>query len=124
MTLSPTARQSTTHTLLGPVGASLVLFAVCYVFTGLRLLQVTDGYLTYALDDAYIHMAIAKNVALHGVWGVQADTFSAASSSPLWTGMLALSFKLAGVKDVVPLALNSAFAVFCIVVVGLMLRHE
>ncbi len=101
-----------------------MLFAACYAFTTYRVMSVTHGHLTYALDDAYIHMAIAKNLALHGVWGVQSSSFSAASSSPLWTAMLALSFKIVGVHDAVPLLLNTALALACIVAIGLILEQE
>jgi len=107
-----------------PVIAALALFALLFVATTWRLLQVTQGQLTYALDDAYIHMAIAKNLALHGTWGVQADAFAAASSSPLWTILLAASFKLVGVRDAVPLALNMASAVLCVIVLDAMLKRD
>jgi hypothetical protein len=107
-----------------PVGAALALFAGLYVSTTIWLLHLTGGHLTYALDDAYIHMAIAKNVALHGVWGVQPDQFAAASSSPLWTALLAVVFKVVGIRDIVPLALNTVFAVILIVVLGRLLHRE
>jgi hypothetical protein len=115
--------RSRTYRHLAPVAAALALFAAFFVATTIWLLHLTGGELTYALDDAYIHMAIAKNVALHGVWGVQADAFSAASSSPLWTALLAIVFTVVGVRDVVPLLLNVGFAVASIVVLGRLLRH-
>src|SRR4051812_38397661 len=108
---SEAASQALTRARLAPVGATLVLFCACYAFTTSRLLQVTGGRVIYALDDAYIHMAIAKNLALHGVWGVRADSFAAASSSPLWTALLGAVFTTVGVRDAVPLCLNTVFAV-------------
>ena len=66
----------------------------------------TAGVLVYPLDDTYIHMAIAKNMAAHGVWGVTAEHFTSATSSPLWTGVLAAVYAVAGVSDWAPLILN------------------
>ena len=40
--------------------------------------QRTGGGLVYGLDDPYIHMAMAKNLARHGVWGVNATEFKKA----------------------------------------------
>jgi hypothetical protein len=110
--------------VLGPIGVTLVVFAVAYAFTMMRALRETGGHLTYALDDAYIHMAMARNLALDGVWGVQSDSFAAASSSPLWTALLGTSFRVAGVSDVIPLVLNTVLAILCIATVALVLEHE
>src|SRR4051812_30069263 len=109
---------------LQPVAAVLLVLGALNAFVAYRLLQSTQGHLVYALDDAYIHMAIAKNLALHGVWGVQAGMFSASSSSPLWTLVLAGWFRAAGVSDAAPLMLNTVFGAAWVVAVGLMLRAE
>ena len=66
----------------------------------------SDGQLVYPLDDTYVHMAMAKNMAWHGVWGVTSEQFTSASSSPLWTGLLALTYALAGVSAWPPLVWN------------------
>ena len=68
--------------------------------TGLLLivaLRHTHGIFVYAQDDPYIHLAIARTLAEHGVWGIRGDEFASASSSPLWTVLMALSWK-AGIR--------------------------
>ena len=79
-------------------------------------LQKTDGQLVYALDDPYIHMAMAKNLALHGVWGVSSDGFTSSSSSLAWTLVLALFFKIFGIREVIPFVLNVVLATLTVAV--------
>ncbi len=69
-------------------------------------LAQTGGHLIYGLDDAYIHLAIAKHLALNGVWGATPYEFSSSSSSPLWTALLAGSMALFGPNTAGPLLLN------------------
>jgi hypothetical protein len=66
----------------------------------------SNGQLVYPLDDTYVHMAMAKNMAWHGVWGVTSEQFTSASSSPLWTGLLTLTYAIAGVSAWPPLVWN------------------
>ena len=53
-----------------------VLFAFSFLFLsaliGFHLYASfkNTGQLSYPLDDAFIHMAISKNIVEHGVWGV------------------------------------------------------
>jgi hypothetical protein len=75
----------------------------------------TGTSLIYPLDDAYIHMALAKNLATHGVFGVTADGFTACSSSPLWVFLISGVYALAGVQTWPPLALNFFFGLIFIV---------
>lgn len=53
-------------------------------------LRVSDGKLVYVLDDPAIHLAIARNLAEHGTWGVVPGHFESASSSPVWTVILSV----------------------------------
>ncbi|MCR4400347.1 MAG: hypothetical protein NUV35_05650, partial [Syntrophomonadaceae bacterium] len=69
-----------------------------------------NGMLVYALDDAYIHMAVAKNLILHHVWGVTAGHFSSSTSSLLWPSLLAALFAIFGINDSIPLVLNAILA--------------
>src|SRR5574344_480421 len=71
----------------------------------------TDGHWIYTLDDAYIHIALAKNLAATGVWGVRPDEYAFCSSSPLWTLLLAGIYRLVGVYECIPGLLNVFFAV-------------
>ena len=41
----------------------------------------TQHHMEYALDDPYIHMAVAKHFVDHGVWGMTPFEFSSSSSS-------------------------------------------
>jgi hypothetical protein len=82
----------------------------------------TQGHLIYALDDAYIHMAMAKNFAQHGVYGVTRYEFSSSSSSPLWTLLLALIYFLFGVHESFPLILDLVIASLTLVAVYVLLN--
>jgi hypothetical protein len=91
----------------------------------LRDFQHRTGFsLTYALDDAYIHMAIAKNLVQHGVFGVTPYSFTASSSSPLWTLFIAAVYTVTGVRTFVPLALNLFFGLCLLVLSGILLRSN
>jgi hypothetical protein len=79
-------------------------------------LQRTDGHLIYSLDDAYIHMAVAKNVARHGLWGCTPFHFSSSSSSILWTSVLAVAYRVFGLRDVTPLVINIVLVVVTLAV--------
>jgi hypothetical protein len=48
------------------------------------------------LDDAYIHLAMARNVVETGVWGLTPTEFASSTSSPLYTAVLALGTALVG----------------------------
>lgn len=78
--------------------------------------QHADGALVYSLDDAYIHMAMAKNLARHGVWGSTPYHFSSSSSSLLWTALLGLAYFVAGVRDITPMILNALFGLLTLAV--------
>ena len=73
-----------------------------------------DEHIIYTLDDPYIHMTLAKNLAQHGTWGINTDTFSSSSSSILYTSLLALIFALTGPYVLLPLILNIVFASLCL----------
>jgi len=109
---------------LWPVVAAGLLCAVLITVVLTASLRQNQGRLVYALDDAYIHMAMAKNLAGHGVFGVTPYEFTFATSSPLWTLLLAGIYKVAGVSSAVPLVLNILSALLGLAVLAILFaRH-
>jgi hypothetical protein len=99
--------------------AVFVLAAAVLVAWSLRH---SGGHLVYALDDAYIHMAMARNLVEYGVFGVTRYGFTSSSSSPLWTLLLETFFALVGTRAWLPLVLNLAAGVLLLAVADRVLR--
>ena len=76
----------------------------------------TGGELIYPLDDTYIQMAIAKNLARDGIWGV-ASQYANAGSSIAWPLLLAGAYAVVGLNDVIPLLFNIVAAIVLVVMV-------
>ena len=93
-----------------PFALAAAVFLVILTTLAVKSLQANAGHLIYTLDDPYIHMAIAKNLAAHGVFGVTRFSFSSTTSAPLWTLLLAASYALFGVSDWIPGILATLFA--------------
>jgi hypothetical protein len=73
----------------------LVTVAVLFAML-IAIIYAAHGHFIYLQDDAYIHLAIAKNFAESGTWGINPGEFASASSSPLWIVMLTLGFFIFG----------------------------
>jgi len=86
------------------LAVTVFLLVSCLVYTAVVI--INDGHFIYVLDDPYIHMAMAKNFAEYGVWGVTKYEFSSSSSSPLWTSLISAVYISFGVNDISPLLLN------------------
>lgn len=98
-----------------PLAAGLALFCSVWGLIMWLAWSRAGGHFAYALDDAYIHMSMAKNFALHGVWGATPFEFSGSSSSPIWTLLLAAAFKIFGVREGVPLVFTTATSIALLV---------
>lgn len=61
----------------------------------------------FPLDDAWIHQVYARNLGWHGQWAFVLGEPSAGSTSPLWTGLLAIGYLLRIDFSVWTLLLNS-----------------
>lgn len=97
------------------LAASLVLIILTGVLYIIAL-EHTNGHFTYALDDAYIHLAIGKHLAEEGNFGTNPGEFASASSSIGWTLLLALTIVVFGNVVLLPLYLN-IFAAFAVMVI-------
>ncbi len=95
-----------------------VFSAVCAIYYILSATK-TDGHYIYPIDDAYIHLAMAKNFALHDVWGVTRYEFSSTSSSPLFTVLLSFLIKIFGNHDQIPLYVNLIFGTGTVYILNL-----
>jgi len=91
--------QKDTLIVLTVASAILLSFIV-------RSLFLTEGHWIYTLDDAYIHIQMAKNLVASRTWGISPDTFTSCSSSPLWTLLLAFVYSIVGVWESIPGLIN------------------
>ena len=79
-------------------------------------MSLCGGEFCYPLDDTYIHLAMARQLAESGTWGLEAGVPVFASSSPLWTVLLAVAVKVCGVREWLPLAFSFLFAFLSVLV--------
>ncbi len=95
------------------VAALAVLVSAAEWLAGMSL---CGGEFCYPLDDTYIHLAMARQLAESGTWGLEAGVPVFASSSPLWTVLLAAAVKVCGVREWLPLAFSFLFAFLSVLV--------
>ncbi len=96
-----------------------IFFGICLIYI-LMMLPATGNYFTYILDDAYIHLAVAKNFAHHGVWGVTPYAFSSSSSSPVFTFIISILISVFGNHALIPLIFN---IVVCGLLIAVLVRY-
>ena len=90
----------------------------------MRVLHATHGVLAYPLDDTFIHMAVAKNLAFQHYWGIAGHVFASTSSSPFYTLLLAAFFLVFGAHVVIPLLLNIAAGIAVLAVMQRWLSRQ
>jgi len=61
----------------------------------------------YPLDDTWIHLAFARNLAAGGGFGINPGQPSTGSTSPLWTLLVSIGFLFGSVQDSWPWVLNT-----------------
>jgi hypothetical protein len=84
-----------------PVASFLALLALEIAC----ILWLNRGVFTYTLDDAYIHLAVAENIA-QGGYGVNPGEYAAPSSSIAWPFLLA-PFSALKLDALAPLLINA-----------------
>lgn len=88
-----------------PLAAALFFVVVSVCLVEYAAMKKTGGHFSYPLDDTFIHMAMAKNLAFNGTWGINDGDYSATSSSPLFTALLGLLVKIFSGNIFLPLVL-------------------
>ncbi|MEK7949047.1 hypothetical protein [Luteolibacter soli] len=92
-----------------PLDALLVVglwFMLCLIGT-VSILVLNEGKFTYTLDDPYIHLAVAEQIA-SGHYGINSTEFSSPCSSAIWPFLLA-PLARTPIGEYVPLILNMIF---------------
>lgn len=101
------------------VSAILISLTVGLAWSGLHQ---TEGWLTFPLDDAYIHLSIAQEVRESGNLGPSPFQFQNSSSSPGFTLILGMLAQLMDLTVWLPMLLNAGLACLWVwVVVALLI---
>src|SRR5688500_1729549 len=82
----------------------VILLAMLTAIELVVILLLNEGQFVYTLDDPYIHLALAENIA-RGHYGVNHSEYSAPSSSILWPFLLA-PFSMFKLDHYAPLLIN------------------
>jgi hypothetical protein len=87
--------------------ACVLIYLVVVLALFLAIFHGNNGVFTYSLDDPYIHLALAENLA-HGHYGINPGEASSPSSSIVWPFLL-VPFAGTAWHMVLPLAWNVLF---------------
>jgi hypothetical protein len=113
-------RNTRSHTIVIGMLACLPGLASClWLIAG----SVNNGRpFVYALDDAYIHMALSKTLDQFGVYGLTQYESSSPSSSYIWPFLL-LGLRWLGIIEYGPLVLNIAASLALSVSLTILLKR-
>lgn len=88
-----------------------------------QVLHYTHGVFMYTYDDTFIHLKIAQNFIHKGNWGINGNDFASASSSPLYTLLLAAASFFSD-SVMVPFAVNCVAGIAIIIALQVWLQKE
>ncbi|HTR29155.1 MAG TPA: hypothetical protein VMH27_07790 [Puia sp.] len=103
---------------------SILFLLIPVAWIEISVLHATHGTLAYPLDDTFIHMAVARNLAFNHYWGISGHVFASTSSSPFYTILLAAAFKCFGARTVIPLWINLLAAIGVLIVMQRWLMRQ
>jgi 4-amino-4-deoxy-L-arabinose transferase-like glycosyltransferase len=106
------------------IAVLILLNGIVYFYYYKNNIHLTDGNYIYPLDDTYIHLAMAKNLAFYNTWGVVHGEFSSTSSSPVYTLILGALMCIFGDSSAYPLLVNIFFGNSIIIILFLFLRRN
>jgi hypothetical protein len=112
-----------------PSPNTVLFFAFSFVFIPVFIIEFgvlrhTAGHWIYPLDDTFIHMALAKNLAFHLNWGINPREFASASSSLLYTLLLGFLFRIFQPGMLIPFLVNVAAASTLLLVLNQWMKKE
>ena len=85
--------------------------------------EITGGRFVYFMDDAYIHMGVAKNWLLNGSIGINEKGWTSLTSSPLYTFLLIALLKVTNFSDQILWPLGLGVWVFFTLTMGTAFRR-
>jgi len=103
---------------------ALMVLIIPVILLEYQVSRHTGGAFMYPLDDTFIHLTMAKNLALNGTWGISPGEFQSASSSLLYTVLLAGLLKLFSVNASMPFFINGITGIILIIVILKRLQKE
>jgi hypothetical protein len=92
--------------------AAILALLIPIVWIEHGILIQTHGTIAYPLDDAFINLTLAKNLAFEHVWGITKYSFTSVSTSLLYPFVLGFIYLVSGASLVVPLLVNLAAAIW------------
>jgi hypothetical protein len=104
--------------------AAIVALLVPVVWIERDILIQTRGTIAYPLDDAFINLTLAKNLAFEHVWGITKYSFNSVSTSLLYPFVLGVIYLVSGASLVIPLLVNGVAAIWFVKVLHQWLTRQ
>lgn len=97
-----------------PSFISLTALSIIFIIVLNQILINNNNHFVYPVDDTYIHLTIARNIAETSVPGINPGEFAYLTSSPLWTLILSGAYAIGFHSELVPLIINLLLSIIFI----------